>query len=281
MAWFRRRADDMDANGIATRSMFQTHGRVSAAISVVALLFSGYSLWETSIKQADLSVYVTGVATYGRDATAAEYITPAGGFEVLAIPVTIANSGARDAAVLSLQLDAVNARTGLSARFESTYTTDGSYFSSTSDKRPRTPFSALVIAGHSAWSGTVLFYPSSYSNGKALTPVVKVRELNDAMRKKYAAEMGGASSISVLREKLPNAPELAELDAYTTKLLNQNDTVELTLKLVSPRARSWLDAVTASPVAIAVTMPEIPEFRVERGELVRLRAETAAPVITR
>ena len=76
-----------------------------------------------------------------------------------------------------------------------------------------------MIAGRAAWRGTVVFYPVSYSNGKSLTPVGKVREFNDMLRTKYATEMGGASSIAVLREKLPNLPELAELDAYYAKVV--------------------------------------------------------------
>jgi hypothetical protein len=275
MRIFRRRAARRDSDDIAVQPTLHAHGVVSAVVSVIALAFSAYSLWETSLKQADLSVYVTGIVTYERDLTAAEYITPAGGFEVFAVPVTIANSGARDAAVLSMQLDTGNPRTGLTARFEGTYTADGTYFANTGDKRPKAPFSALVIPGRSAWTGTVLFYPVSYSNGKALTPVVKVRDFNDALRKKYAAEMGGASSISVLRDKLPNLPELAELDAYGAKVLNQNDKIELTLKLATPAPKGWLDRVLATrvhPVALTVNMPDIPEGRVERGERVRLRA---------
>ena len=157
MSLFRRRAASSDAREIATHAAVDPRGMVSAIVSVIALLFSGFSLWETSLKQADLSVYATGAVTYERDLTAAEYIAPAGGFEVFAVPVTIANSGARDAAVLSMQLDAVNPKTGLAARFEATYTADGNYFANTGDKRPKTPFSALVISGRSAWTGTVLF----------------------------------------------------------------------------------------------------------------------------
>jgi hypothetical protein len=275
MGLFRRRAARTDSENIATKLTLHAHGVVSAVVSITALVFSAYSLWETSLKQADLSVYVTGIVTYERDLTAAEYITPAGGFEVFAVPVTIANSGARDAAVLSLQLDASNPRTGLAARFEGTYTADAAYFANTGDKRPKTPFSALVIPGRSAWTGTILFYPVSYSNGKALTPVVKVRDHNDAIRKKYATEMGGSSSISVLRDKLPDAPELAELDAYGAKVLNQNDRAELTLTLVTPAARSWLDralAPSVQPIPLTLNMPDIPEGRVERGERVRLRS---------
>jgi hypothetical protein len=90
--------------------------------------------------------------------------------------------------------------------------------------------------------------------------------------------MDGASSISVLREKLPNLPELAELDAYEAKLLNQNDKIEVTLKTATPAPRDWLDRALGTqvqPVTLTLEMPDIPGDRVARGELVRLR--TAEP----
>ena len=281
---FRRRQVGAAANEIATQAVVQSEGSrtatiVTAVVSVIALIFSAYSLWETALKQAELSVYATGVVTYERDLTASEYLQPAGGFEVFAVPITIANSGARDGAVLAMQLDVKNPKTGLTARFEATYTADATYFANTGAKRPKTPFSALVLAGRSAWTGTVLFYPVSYSNGKALTPVRKVAAFYNELRKKYANEMGGASSISVLREKLPNLPEFAEADAYEAKVLNQNDKVEVTLRLVTPPPSGWLDrmlGVPVQPIAFTLEMPEIPEQRLER-ELVRLRSAAAGP----
>jgi hypothetical protein len=253
-------------------------GRAATIVSTLALVFSGFSLWETSLKQAELTVYATGVVTYERDWTADDYIRPSSGFEVFAVPITIANSGARDAAVLLLQLDVNNPKTGLTARFEATYTADSAYFTNAGAKRPKTPFSAVVIPGRSAWTNTVLFYPVSYSNGKALTPVRKVGAFIDELRKKYASELGGASSISILREKHPNLPELAELDAYDAKVLKQNDKVEVTLKLISPAPRGWFDRVfgrPAQPIALTLDMPDIPEDRLSGGELVRLRTAAA------
>ena len=281
MAWFRRdRAKAGEsANEIVSRVRQLGGGKAPATvISATALLFSGFSLWESSLKQADLSVYMTGVVAYERDLTADEYIQPAGGFEVLAVPVTIANSGARDGAVLALHLDVKNPKTGLTARFEGTYTADAAYFANTGSKRPKAPFSALVIAGRSAWTGTVLFYPVSYSNEKALTPVRKVAAFNEELRKKYASEMGGAGSINVLRERRPDLPELAELDAYRAKVLNQNEKVEVTLRLVRPAPSSWLERTLGTPVepvTFSLDMPDIPADRVARGELVRLRTVEA------
>lgn len=276
-----RRPAVVNANEVAIQTAAHSEGgRVTGIISAIALVFSGYSLWETSLKQADLGLYVTGVVSYVRDTTEDEHIQPSGGFEVLAVPITIANSGARDGAVLSLQLDVKNSNTGLTARFEGTYTADAAYFVATAAKRPKTPLSALVIAGRSSWTGTVLFYPMTYSNGKALTPVHKVAAFNDELRKRYATEMGGASSISVLRERLPNLPELAELDAYDAKVLNQNDKVEVTLRVVTPVPSGWLDrafATRVQPTTLTLDMPDIPADRTASGELVRLRTAARSP----
>jgi len=154
MRILRRRPAGADANEIAMHAAKSSGGgRITAVGTVVALVFSAYSLWETSLKQADLTPYVTGVVTYERDRTANLSIQPDGGFEVLAVPITIANSGARDGPILALQLDVKNRSTGLAARFEATYAVDGTYFAAKGDKRPKAPFSALVIAGRSAWTG--------------------------------------------------------------------------------------------------------------------------------
>ncbi|MBO0764796.1 MAG: hypothetical protein J2P50_09430 [Hyphomicrobiaceae bacterium] len=153
-------------------------GVVTNVVSAIALLFSAYSLWETALKQADLSVYVTDAATYTRDPNNDDAAFQAGGYEVLAVPVTIANDGARDAAVLSLQLDVKNPETGESARFGAAYTVGGEYFApnrgESSSGRPRTPFAALVVAGRSAWSGTILFYSEGYWKRELIKPKGKV-----------------------------------------------------------------------------------------------------------
>ena len=83
--------------------------------------------------------------------------------------------------------------------------------------------------------------------------------------------------ISVLRAKLPNLPEFAELDAYDAKVLNQSDKVEATLRLIGPAPSGWLDRVlnvSVAPITLTLEMPEIPESRM-RGELVRLRSAAA------
>jgi hypothetical protein len=265
MAGLRRRGTvtSTSANEIATQTVVHSDGgRIAAVVSLIALIFSAYSLWETSLKQAELNVYVTGVVTYGRDSSDDDFIRPARGFEVFAVPVTVANAGARDAAVLSFQLEVKNPQTGLSGRFEATYTADATYFAShdnqrTGARRPKTPFCALVVAGRSAWTGTILFYPVSYSNENALTPLVKVQAKADELRAQNA--------------------NLEQLNAYNETVITQNANVEVTLKLVAPQPSNWLDrALTAPvpPITLTLAMPDIPDRRLS-GELVRLRSAAA------
>jgi hypothetical protein len=149
-------SDLSDATATATDAAAHgLGGWMTAAVSGMALIASGPSLWESTLKQPDIKVYVSENIHYTRD--------PYGSYEVLAVPVTIANGGARDGAVLSLQLEVKNAATSQTARFKSAYMADAQYFGGRDDvaarlKRPKLPFAPLSIAGRAAFTGTVLFY---------------------------------------------------------------------------------------------------------------------------
>lgn len=143
---------------------------IAAVVSLVALLFSAFSLWETSLKQPDLQVYVSPVVHYTRDGEEAE---------VFALPVTIANQGARDGAVLSLDLRVKVGEAGSERDFYSAYTVDGSFFvppgrfdpatrSFERVDRPKTPFAPISIPGRGTYTGTILFY----NKGKAWPKLV-------------------------------------------------------------------------------------------------------------
>jgi hypothetical protein len=275
MRIFRRRPVVTDANEIAMHvAKHSGGGRITAIGTVIALVFSAYSLWETSLKQAKLEAYVTGVVTYTRDATD-EYLAPAGGFEVFAVPVTIANSGARDAAVLSLQLEAKNPKTGLIGRFDATYIVDAAYFAIRREgERPKAPFSALVIAGRSAWAGTILFYPVTYSNEKALAPAGELQQKIMALRDKHGSLVELEKK---LREKNEKMPELDELDAYREKVLVSDGTVDITVKLLSPEPNGWLDRALGAPVppvALTLQLPGVGENHLT-SHVIRLRSAAA------
>lgn len=129
--------------------------RLATLVSAFAFAFSVVSCYETVLKQANLKVYVTDTLSYTRD--------PYGSYEVIAVPVTIANGGARDGAVVTLALDVKNVETGRSETFAAAYTADAQYFGGRDDvanriKRPKLPFAPLSITGRSAFAGTILFY---------------------------------------------------------------------------------------------------------------------------
>jgi hypothetical protein len=122
-------------------------------------------MWETTLKQPQISFYVSENIQYTRD--------PYGSFEVLAVPLTVTNGGARDGAVLSMQLAVTNKATGKTEKFRSAYMADAQYFGSRDDvaqriKRPKVPFAPLSVSGRSAFSGTVLFYRSEGSNNNLI-----------------------------------------------------------------------------------------------------------------
>ena len=146
-------------------------GWLTAAVSGMALVASAASLWQSTFKQADLNVYVSENIHYTRD--------PYGSYEVLAVPLTIANGGSRDGAVISLQLDIKNTATGQTERFKSAFMADAQYFGSRDDlaarlKRPKLPFAPLSVPGRNAFTGTVLFYQVEPKDKKLLEPMAKV-----------------------------------------------------------------------------------------------------------
>lgn len=133
---------------------------IAAVVSLLALLFSAFSLWETSLKQPDLQFYVSPVVHYTREGDEAE---------IFAVPITIANGGARDGAVLSFDLRVAAQEGGMEKDFYSAYSVDGSFFlppgrfdpntrSFERVDRPKTPFAPISVAGRSTYTGTILFY---------------------------------------------------------------------------------------------------------------------------
>jgi hypothetical protein len=124
-------------------------GKLAAVLSLFALLMSAYSLWETSLKQADVQIFVPPVIQYS-----APYQNS--NFEMIAVPVTLTNEGARTATVLSMELAVTDPRTKQTKRF---YAAD---FGRWTMERTRTgayePFAPLSLAGRSSRTESVLFY---------------------------------------------------------------------------------------------------------------------------
>ena len=131
--------------------------------SAAALMFSGYSLWSTSLQQPELRAFVPPVIHY-----AAPYQN--NNFEVLVIPVTLTNEGARTGTVLSMELAVTDPRTQETKRF---YAAD---FGRWSMERTRTnaysPFAPMSLAGRASRTETVLFY----TRGEQEKPPQLIRE---------------------------------------------------------------------------------------------------------
>lgn len=125
-------------------------GRFAALLSAFALSFSGLSFYESVMKSPDLEVYVPPVIHYARD--------QGGDVEVLAIPLTVVNSGARTGTVLSMRLDAESLRPDAEVKTKSYYS---AYLGDppVSDDTPNRAFAPLSLAGRTTFSDTVRFYP--------------------------------------------------------------------------------------------------------------------------
>jgi len=139
--------------------------------SGLALIGSVVSMWETTIKQAEVGVHVSDNIYFTRD--------PWGSYEVLVIPVTLANRGARYGTVLTLSLDVKNLTTNQSKRFKSTYTADANWFGGRDDvtaniRRPKVPFAPVSVAGRGAFTGTLLFYPADDPEKKVIDSNSKI-----------------------------------------------------------------------------------------------------------
>ena len=150
MAWLGKRVSNGDPAETAVQGMSALEGgRFAAVLSAVALLFSGYSLWETSLKDADVRVFVPPVIQFS-----APYQNS--NFEVIAVPVTLANEGARTATVLSMELVATDPRTGASKKF---YAADlGRWTMERTRSGAYEPFAPLSLSGRSSRTEQVLFY---------------------------------------------------------------------------------------------------------------------------
>ncbi len=135
------------ARRVAT--MIDFSGVTAEVFSGVAVLVSGYSLWQTSLRRADLRVFVPPLIRY-----ASPYQNSF--FEVFEIPLTVINEGARTGTVLSLNLEVRNPQTGASKAF---YSAGLGAWSLTKVKgEGLVPFAPLSLTGRASQSAAILFY---------------------------------------------------------------------------------------------------------------------------
>jgi hypothetical protein len=115
-------------------------------MSVMALLFSGYSLYESALRAPQLSIFVAPRIDY-TDPDRPEAVR-----EVFIVPLTIANDGARPATVQAINLEVVNSRTNQSKAFYAARL--GSW-----GEMPLKPFTPAVLAGRATYSQALQFEP--------------------------------------------------------------------------------------------------------------------------
>jgi hypothetical protein len=197
--------------------------------SGLALIGSVVSMWETTIKQAEVGVHVSDNIYFTRD--------PWGSYEVLVIPVTLANRGARYGTVLTLSLDVKNLTTNQSKRFKSTYTADANWFGGRDDvsaniRRPKVPFAPVSVAGRGAFTGTLLFYPAD-------DPEKKVVDSNSKIELTLTAGvLSGNGWLDRLLSASPPPPVTiqAEVPEYRVGIVIGGYIMPLKVKLDAPLA---------------------------------------------
>ncbi len=175
MRFWNKRSDLTAATNEIVHSNAAAHasrgGLITAIASGVALIFSAISLYHSVLKQPDLQFYVSPVVHYGRER--------ATNYETFAVPLTIANHGARDGAVLGISLDVVGPD-GSAKNFYSAYFVESDFFappdrfnqqnrSFDRAHRPKEPYAPLSIAGRGNYTGTILFYAKSEPDTKVVT----------------------------------------------------------------------------------------------------------------
>jgi hypothetical protein len=125
--------------------------------SVVALVFSGYSFYETAVKQPELRIYQPPLIYMYRENSR----------DVFAIPITISNDGARRGTVLSFDLEITQRETGKSMRFQNLK------FGESPNAGARL-FMPMTVTGRSSVTDTVLFYATEPGSLVGLTGNVRL-----------------------------------------------------------------------------------------------------------
>lgn len=122
--------------------------RTALFISLVSLVFSGISLYETVLRQPRLMIFTGCNWQYGRG--------PGSYDEYFVIPVTIANDGARSGTVLAIEL--AMDKGGLPKMFSGNFTVAGL------DDRSRQLFAPLTVSGRNSATASIVFTQRARTN---------------------------------------------------------------------------------------------------------------------
>ena len=140
----------MNDEGEISKQVFRRErvqrGRLAISISVLSLAFAGWSLFETALRQPRFNVYAGPFWQYGRGSSTDD--------EVLTVPLTFANNGARPGAVVSLELT-VEQEGGAHRDFVASATVQS--------EKDRPLFAPISVAGRATYSASVVFTPRDSS----------------------------------------------------------------------------------------------------------------------
>jgi hypothetical protein len=135
----------LEAAGNAQKS----GGRITAVASAIALLFSAFSFWESSIKGPNIKVFVPPVIQYSSPYNNSN-------FEMIMVPVTFVNDGGRTGTVLSMELEATSTKAKEPKHF---YAADfGRWTMEKARAGAFEPFAPISLPGKASRTETVLFY---------------------------------------------------------------------------------------------------------------------------
>lgn len=199
-----------DPAQVALESARNSGDRIAAIVSAIALVFSAYSLWETSLKRADLRAYVPSVIHYSSPYQNTN-------FEVISIPVTLVNDGAQTATILSMELEVTDPRTNQIKRF---YAADfGRWTMERTRSASYEQFAPLSLAGRTSRTEPVLFY----TRGEQEKPEQLIREVGEYSFKLTleTAEIGGPAWLDALwPSTVPSVSFNRTLQYYDARAFN-------------------------------------------------------------
>lgn len=182
--------------------------------AAAALLFSGYSFYETVWRAEDLRLFVSPLIQY-----ADPYNGP---FDVYGVPVTIANTGARAGVILSFDLEVANPRSGETKRY---YSADFGAWKEAYNREAE-PFAPITVPGREAITRQILFYPR---NGEEVDRLVETDPgtyqfkltLNAAPVERLPEALGGgAASAETIAFEM-------EIDGVDYRAFNEGGTISL------------------------------------------------------
>lgn len=115
---------------------------LATIVSIVALVFSGFSFYETVLKQAELRFYQPPlIYMYRQDFR-----------DVFAIPITVSNDGAQRGTIMSYDLEIRQRGTGDVMRFQNLH------FGTSPKADDKRMFVPMTVTGRSSVSEVVLFH---------------------------------------------------------------------------------------------------------------------------